>query len=82
MARNIVSKTYRASGRNLAPYFLQIGVHASVHLKKIKTFNNVPSLAICRSGLQQQNKAARQRCRADLLHQLERLAHAHEALVC
>ena len=31
---------------------------------------------------QRQNKAARQRCRAVPLHQLERLAHAHEAQVC
>ena len=33
-------------------------------------------------GLQRQNRAARRRCRAVLLHQLERLAHAHEAQVC
>ena len=33
-------------------------------------------------GQQRQNKAARQRCRAVLLHQLERLAHAREAQVC
>ena len=31
---------------------------------------------------QRQNKAARRRCCAVLLHQLERLAHAHEAQVC
>ena len=31
---------------------------------------------------QRQNKAARQRCREVLLHQLESLAHAHEAQVC
>ena len=33
-------------------------------------------------GLQRQNRAARRRCREVLLHQLERLAHAHEAQVC
>ena len=32
--------------------------------------------------MQRQNRAARQRCRTVLLHQLERLAHAHEAQVC
>ena len=33
-------------------------------------------------GCQRQNKAARRRCHAVLLHQLERIAHAHEAQVC
>ena len=33
-------------------------------------------------GLQWQNRAARQRCCAVLLNQLERLAHAHGAEVC
>ena len=44
-------------------------------------FNNFP-LSYLPLGWQRQNRAARQRCRAVLLHQLERLAHAHEAQVC
>ena len=48
---------------------------------KRQGYNNFPfdSLPL---GLQREKWAARQRCCAVLLHQLEGLAHAHEAQVC
>ena len=38
MARNIVLKTYRISGRNLAPYFLQIEIDGVLERKSFNNF--------------------------------------------
>ena len=83
MARNRVLETHPASGRYLALYLLQIKIGVGVHCKE--NFNRSRKsimLGYLPLSRQQQNRAARRRCRAVLLHQLERLAHAHEAQVC
>ena len=74
-------KSQRLTG-DLAAIFRLTSSKSKSPVASIKRYNNNSFPDCLRFGLQRQNRAARQRCLAVLLHQLERLTHAHEAQVC